>query len=60
MPCFFITFTIYKPYLLMYDIRQALQICIHTSQLCLEKDVHALHKKYLDMLEAYIIEHVVK
>jgi hypothetical protein len=44
----------------MYDIRQALQICIHTSQLCLEKDVHALHKKYLDMLEAYIIEHVVK
>ncbi len=29
----------------MYDVRQALQILIHTSQLCLEKDVHALHKE---------------
>jgi hypothetical protein len=43
----------------MYD-GQTLQILIHTSQLCLEKDVHALHKKHPNMSEANIIEHVVK
>jgi hypothetical protein len=44
----------------MYDVGQTLQILIHTSQLCLEKDVDALHKKHPIMLEANIIEHVVK
>ncbi len=42
----------------MYDVRKTLQIFIHTSQLCLEKDVHALHKKHPIMSEANIIEHV--
>ena len=61
MNCFFLPFTLYKPYLLLiYNIHQSIMILKTISKFCFKKDIIAQNKKKPSTSECEVIETVIK
>ncbi len=61
MSTLFYVFTLYPPYLLlMYQVRQAIQLLNATKHLCLERDVQRLKCQHPQWLEIDVLKNIMK
>jgi hypothetical protein len=61
MSTLFFVFTLYPPYLLlMYQVRQAIQLLNVTKHLCLERDVQRLKRQHLQWSEIDVLRNIMK
>ncbi len=61
MSTLFSVFTLYPPYLLlMYQVRQAIQLLNGTKHLCLERDVQKLKRQHLQWSKIDVLRNIMK
>jgi hypothetical protein len=61
MSTLFSPFTMYKPYLLiMYDLRQTIQLIKETLNTCFKKDLKNIKQKISHMTNTHIFQHIIK
>jgi len=61
MNTLFSPFILYKPYLLiMYDLRQSIQLNKHIINSCLETNIQTLKEKNQEMIDNQFFQHIIE